>query len=551
MAETRPRARAVSERVSDLIRDSLVEHLTLESAPEEWYRRLHVLSEGLTPLLTSPIELDLFRRVLESILDNIRVPNPRQMVQGVIKEAQASAGPLTHKNGAGPGLFLPDPEPWPEPVDGVALVLRLVGMIERFVVLPDAAPISLALWVLFSHAHDAFQISPLLSICSPEKRCAKTLVLQLLHGVVRKPLFASNISTAALFRTIEKYQPTLLADELDTYLDEKEELRGILNSGHSRRGAVVVRTVGDDHDPVTFRTFCPKVLSRIGTLPDTLADRSIVLNLRRCTPEEAAKLERVRLDRLAEFEPLRQQCWRWAQDHLDILRTADPEVPDSVLKNARAADNWRPLLAIADAIGGYVPQLAREAAVMLTVGAVEVERPTTILLQDIRDIFDAPDARDKFTSAEIVEKLTQREDRPWAEWKANKPLSMNQLASLLRPFGIRPKAIWIQGKTYSGYEAADFQDAFSRYCPTLVSLQDLQGSSSEGKNKVLSELQGEVPLGGPDLGDTRLNEGTLGGLGGQTPEDEVPARGDAWEPEADSTKVADDDPLSSHEDPAA
>ena len=45
--------------------------------------------------------------------------------------------------------------------------------------------------------------------------------------------------------------------------------------------------------------------------------------------------------------------------------------------NDRAADNWRPLLAIADLAGGEWPQLAREAALILSGeaqdGAINVE----------------------------------------------------------------------------------------------------------------------------------------------------------------------------------
>ncbi|MEK7838677.1 MAG: DUF3631 domain-containing protein, partial [candidate division NC10 bacterium] len=46
--------------------------------------------------------------------------------------------------------------------------------------------------------------------------------------------------------------------------------------------------------------------------------------------------------------------------HVDRLRAADPFVPDGV--GDRVADNWRPLLAIADAAGGRWPAEARKAA---------------------------------------------------------------------------------------------------------------------------------------------------------------------------------------------
>ncbi len=88
----------------------------------------------------------------------------------------------------------------------------------------------------------------------------------------------------------------------------------------------------------------PKVIAGIGGLAETLEDRSIIIQAQRVAPGE--RVERLRLGRLGELEPLRQKCRRWADDHGDALSEADPAVPD--LMSDRAADNWRPLLAIAE-----------------------------------------------------------------------------------------------------------------------------------------------------------------------------------------------------------
>src|SRR6202011_5788535 len=72
------------------------------------------------------------------------------------------------------------------------------------------------------------------------------------------PLLVTNVAPAPLFRCIEEFRPTLLLDEADTWLRENEELRGILNGGHSRKTACVIRCVGDEHDVRAFSTFCPK-----------------------------------------------------------------------------------------------------------------------------------------------------------------------------------------------------------------------------------------------------------------------------------------------------
>lgn len=116
--------------------------------------------------------------------------------------------------------------------------------------------------------------------------------------LVPKALAAANISPAALFRTVELARPTLLIDEADTFLGDNEELRGILNSGH-RAGGQVIRTVGDDFEPRTFSTHCPVAIAQIGKLPDTLADRSIHISMKRSAPGET--VSRLRLGRTPEL----------------------------------------------------------------------------------------------------------------------------------------------------------------------------------------------------------------------------------------------------------
>jgi len=181
----------------------------------------------------------------------------------------------------GRGVRLEDPESWPEPVDGAALLDALAAVFERYLALPPHASTVLALWVLHTYNMDVAFTSPILAITSPVKQCGKTQLLIVLGAVVARRLFASNVTSAALFRTIEQYTPTLLIDEADTFLRDNEELRGVLNSGHTRTTASVIRTAGDDHEPRQFSTWCAKAIASIGRLPGTLADRAIEVQMRR------------------------------------------------------------------------------------------------------------------------------------------------------------------------------------------------------------------------------------------------------------------------------
>lgn len=150
-------------------------------------------------------------------------------------------------------------------MDGAALVAEIERTIAAYVILPPHGAVALALWVLHTHAFDAASSSPRLAIVSPEKRCGKSTVLKLLHALVRRPLAATNITAAALFRTIEAHQPTLLVDEVDTFLRDREDVRGVLNAGHERVSAKVVRCVGDDIDVRMFDVWAPVALAGIPT----------------------------------------------------------------------------------------------------------------------------------------------------------------------------------------------------------------------------------------------------------------------------------------------
>jgi len=340
------------------------------------------------------------------------------------------------------------------PPDAAALLDNIAALLIDHIVLPKGGPEAIALWVLHAHAHDAAQISAILALVSPVKRCGKTTALNVLHCLVPRPLLSSNVSPAGLFRAIHQGSPTLLVDELDSFFRDDNALRNVLNSGHSRAGAFVLRASG------VFSTWAPKVVALIGKLPDTLMDRSIVVPLKRRGPGESIKP--FRMDRAGHLEPLQYGAQCWAAASFERLQAADPEMPPGL--HDRAADNWRPLLAIADSAGGDWPERARSAAVLLSSDHGEDESAATMLLADIKALFQESGS-ERMWSSELAISLAQREDRPWGEWKGNRPITPAQVAVLLKPFGIRPEAIRIGSKTGKGYRLDVFADAFSRYLP--------------------------------------------------------------------------------------
>jgi hypothetical protein len=408
---------------------------------------------------------------------------------GILDEEVKKARGQTGADVSDGSDFLIDPEPWPEPVNLAGLLDEISRIARAHLVLPKGAAELLALWVLHAHAHDCFDISPVLAITSPTPECGKTTCLTLLCALVPRPCPASNITAAALFRAVEKWQPTLLIDEADTFLKNSDELRGILNSGHQRSSAYVIRTTGDDHEPRQFRTWAPKAVALIGKLPPTLASRAIHIELRRKTVSES--VERLRSDRHDHLEPLRRQAARWVADNAESLRTTDPVMPEAL--SGRTLDNWRPLIAIADLAGGEWPARARRIAQEL--GGRSEPTDGIMLLEDIQRIF-IKHGSDRLTSSEMARKLSEMEDRPWPEWHQGKPITPRQIAKLLEPFEVKPGTVRNATCTAKGYKLEDFSDAFTRYVAdvsvTPSQLNDINDLQNDGAVTAASRVTDET-----------------------------------------------------------
>ena len=222
-----------------------------------------------------------------------------------------------------------DPEPWPEPVDGAALLSNIASFIQRYVSIAPALADTVALWIAMTGTHDRLEISPFLHVTSATKRCGKTLLVNdVIGALVRRPHeIGGKVSSAYLFRLIELYSPTLLLDEIDTYLRDDPELRGDLNSSQRKSGARAGRLVplrDGSHEPRQFSTWCPKVFSGIGGMPETVLDRSIVVQLARRPPGVSLEGWRDR-DRSA-VEGMRSKLARWCEDEAASIVTRLSEV---------------------------------------------------------------------------------------------------------------------------------------------------------------------------------------------------------------------------------
>lgn len=356
-----------------------------------------------------------------------------------------------------------EPEP---PTEGAAVLDRLHAALIKYVILPNPETIDAAvLWIAATHAQDAWTHAPRLVIKAPEKRCGKSRFLDVVDGTCYRPLMTVNASIAAICRSIgEADPPTILLDEADTIFGGKqaeanEELRGLLNAGH-QRGRPMIRWDHQKKQRDEIPTFAMAALAGIGSMPDTIEDRAVIVKMRRRTKTEKVSPFRSRRDGPA-LRKLAADLSSWLRPNLVELENAAPEMP----LEDRAADTWEPLIAVADLAGANWPERARRAALALNAareGDAEFSDRLKVLI-DCRTVFEDLEA---IPSTVLLDRLKALPESPWAEFNGT-GLTAMKLGVLLKEYEIGSDNIRFEqplGRV-KGFHRAAFADAWQRYCP--------------------------------------------------------------------------------------
>jgi len=242
-----------------------------------------------------------------------------------------------------------------EPAPNAADVFqRLAERIEYFLEFPAAhAPgttTTLACWTVLSYCYHAFPVLPYLYVGGP-LGSGKSRVFEVLSRLVFRPLSSSNMTAAALFRTLHSRGGCLLLDEAERLKQTKDpdvaQLLSMLLAGYKQGGrASRLEAVGDSFRPVEFDVYGPKAQACIEGVPPALASRSICLMMFRA-PRESEKPKR-RIDADPDgWQRLRDDLHSLALEHgptwLELADRTDV-VPDDL--SGRDYELWQPLLAI-------------------------------------------------------------------------------------------------------------------------------------------------------------------------------------------------------------
>jgi len=187
-----------------------------------------------------------------------------------------------------------------------------------------------------------YAVTPRLALLSPVRGCGKTVLLELLEHLTPVPYRSDNVSPAAIYYELDRGSRTMLLDEADNLgLLNNPTLRALFNAGHRRGGSVSRYVRGRSRK---LDVFSPLALAAIGVLPLPLMHRAVIINMTRAPASEQPTQ---RLDpNDPTFLAARGEIGKWA---VTCQLAPDPVMPPELAN--RAADNWRPLLAIADDLG--------------------------------------------------------------------------------------------------------------------------------------------------------------------------------------------------------
>jgi hypothetical protein len=372
------------------------------------------------------------------------------------------------------------------PIGEKMILDKINDLLKKLVILKNEETYwALTLWLAHTYAIKEFDFTPRLAIWSPEKRCGKSLLMEITSYLIEKPRMTSSISVSALFRTIEQFEGTVVfLDETDRTFgrdanrEKANDLIQICNSGF-KRGSTVIRTEGKDFKIKEFKVFCPVVLAGIGinSIPETIADRSILIEMRRKYPNES--IQEFESDQIDEiFEPLRKFLREWIDENSNKFRQARPEMPSEL--NSRARDVWKGLFKIAESAGDTWKEKAWNACLVLQVGREGEDEVSwkLRLLEDIRRVFDG----DRMGTQELLDALKTIED---ASYKFNERFNSHYLSNGLKDYGIKSEQLTPrtthgeEGKQYRGYRRSSFKEAWKRYLPeqsviTVNSVTDIQ-----------------------------------------------------------------------------
>ncbi len=314
----------------------------------------------------------------------------------------------------------------PDPVD---LFKRICQRIAFFVDLPKerAAGImaTLVLWVLLTYCYLAWDAVPYLYVGGP-LGSGKSRVFEILSRLVFRPLTSSNMTAAALFRTLNDRGGTLLLDEAErlkqAHNPDVSDILSMLLAGYKRGGqAIRLESLGDKgFKTIYFDVYGPKGLACIAGLPPALASRCILVIMFRSPPGSEKPRQRIDAD-TDGWQRLRDDLHALALEHGSTWLELPSRTDVCPAMSGRDYELWQPLLALASWIEshgarGLLAMLQEHALATIEAGREDTTPDADEIL--LRILADEIRAGRVPTSSDILGKAQGVDSTGFRNWSA-------------------------------------------------------------------------------------------------------------------------------------
>jgi len=161
-------------------------------------------------------------------------------------------------------------------------------ILEHFDLKDKREATAICVWALGTYVYDVFDSYPRLVFYGP-KQSGKSKMLTFLSLTCNNSQYTIIPSTAAMFRIIQKWKPTLILDEFNLYSsNENKEVVAILRQGYKKGGKIPrceklrIRTEDGSRELqeiIFYDVFCPIAFAGLTIADDQLLDRCISINL--------------------------------------------------------------------------------------------------------------------------------------------------------------------------------------------------------------------------------------------------------------------------------
>lgn len=314
------------------------------------------------------------------------------------------------------------------------IIAKMEAFLSKYAAAPTEYYLVASLWAAMTHLYRQLDTVPYLCVTSLTKRSGKTLfAADLLRPLCHKPINATAMTASTLYRKLDANNGgVLFADEAETMASESSnKLRSVLNIGYKRGQTVSVTVPGGDVQE--FPVFGPKCFILIGDVNDTLRDRSIVMYMRRATPERMMQLTRF-VSTVVETEAL-----QLVTELGDVIAEKQAEILNVYRTHAgltwlpaRDAEIWLSLFAICQVIcPERMDELTRAATDMAADKSQDVQAYSAEAARNaeklaeraefcvrlIRDLSDLAKGQKYILSDDAVTALKNIPTGPWRRYK--------------------------------------------------------------------------------------------------------------------------------------